>query len=43
MGYLTLQEEEDGSLNKAAIEALPAPPGQSLFLRSTMTEEPSAQ
>ena len=24
--YLTLQEEEDSSLDKAAIEALPAPP-----------------
>lgn len=26
-GYLALQEEEDSSLDKAAIEALPAPPG----------------
>lgn len=26
-GYLALQEEEDSSLNQAAIEALPAPPG----------------
>lgn len=25
--YLTLQEEEDSSFDKAAIEALPAPPG----------------
>lgn len=26
-GHLALQEEEDSSLDKAAIEALPAPPG----------------
>ena len=26
-GHLTLQEEEDSSLYKAAVEALPAPPG----------------
>lgn len=26
-GYLALQEEEDSSLDKAAIEALPALPG----------------
>lgn len=25
--YLALQEEEDSSLDKAAVEALPAPPG----------------
>ena len=26
-GYLALQEEEDSGFDKAAIEALPAPPG----------------
>lgn len=26
-GYLTLQEEEDSGLDKAAVKTLPAPPG----------------